>query len=60
MGPSILAATIAAAASAMLGIDLSGDGVVAKTGHGSETRSLNRLHINYSFVPIANKCISAP
>ena len=39
MGPSIFAATIAAAASAMVGIDLNGDGVVAKLGHGNERLS---------------------
>ena len=43
MGLSILAATIAAAASATVGIILSGDGVAAKTGcgHGTEPISLN-------------------
>ena len=39
MGPSIFAPTIAAAASAMVGIDLNGDGVVAKLGHGNERLS---------------------
>ena len=36
MGPSIFAATIAAAASAMVGIVLNGDGVGAEVGNGNE------------------------
>ena len=36
MGPSIFAATIAAAASAMVGIPLNGDGVGAEVGNGNE------------------------
>ena len=61
MGPSIFAATIAAAASAMVGIALNGDGVVARVGHGNETLGLACRRRSYrpivlqSFASVGNR-----